>query len=653
MAIMKRVAAFLILSSLIYILPVSSEFVRAGRRGSAVAVPRRLLQVANPACPLDFSFLTKYRWIKDACADGAESGPCCTAALSGMGMSMAKYLNDTGYFNLPDLTTSEICLDNFRIALQQIGVKQDIVGQCFLQQPTPNNYSTAQFVYNPQECQGIKTADDFRRVQNATGATDVDSPCEPTLVSGQCGLCIKSMWSTIAKMTTLNSTAGLDCFDSVVVYVAGQINVNGPWEANTARCLFGVTQKEGSDSIRKSLILGLVVSISVIGILIFCGVGYGVWQHRKETLIHRDFVLRNNTLLHSSGSSLTWFKWTDIKSATRNFAPDTMLGEGSYGSVYKATFKDGRTLAVKQFRNCTPEGDWDFLNEVETLCKLKHKNLVTLQGCCIASSKRAGHQRLLVYDYFSNHSLADNLFNTSKPILTWPQRERIAIGMAQGLAYLHSDAKPQTIHRDIKTNNILLDDHLEAHVADFGLAKFASEEESMRTSHIRGTLGHVAPEYALYGQLTEKSDVYSFGVCLLELLSGRHALLLDEGSQDCSEFPVMAESFITEWTWSIVEKTSILDVIDQRIRNDSNQHVSATMERFVMVGMMCAHVMVSVRPTMKEVLRMLEGHCEIPYERVLERPLLPLSCKPLDLEGLSRYEALEVPSDVKPLMSPS
>jgi len=565
-----------------------------------------------------------------------------------MGMGMAKYLKDTGYFNLPDVATSEACLGNFRIELQQIGLKQDIVGECFLQQPTPNNYSSAQFVFNPLECQNIKTAEDFQRVANAVGATAINSSCTPTLYHEQCSLCVKDMYAAIKQLQTVNSTAALDCFDNVLVYVAGVINANGPWDVNTANCIFAVPLDDGSQGSRKSLLIGLGVSMAVIGVLFLCGIGYGVWRHRKDTASNREFVLRNNTMLHSSGSSLMWFKWTDIKSATRNFARDARLGEGSYGCVYKATFKDGRILAVKQFRNCTPEGDLDFLNEVEALSKLKHKNLVTLQGCCIASSKRSGHQRLLLYDYLPNRSLADYLFNSTKPTLTWPQRERIAIGMAQGLAYLHTDAKPQTIHRDIKTSNILLDDHLEAHVADFGLAKFASEEDSLRTSHIRGTLGHVAPEYALYGQLTEKSDVYSFGVCLLELLSGRHALLEEQESKDCPEVPSMAESFITEWTWSIVEKTSILDVIDPSIRNDSNQHVSAAMERFVMVGMMCAHVMVAVRPTMKEVLRMLEGHSEIPYERVLERPLLPLSCKVLDLAGLARYEALESPAEIKP-----
>lgn len=212
----------------------------------------------------------------------------------------------------------------------------------------------------------------------------------------------------------------------------------------------------------------------------------------------------------------------------------------------------------------------------------------------------------------SNGSLADHLFRSGgggRRQLTWPQRKNIILDVARGLAYLHYGIKPAIYHRDIKANNILLDSDLKAKVADFGLAVQNSEGQSHMTRRVAGTHGYLAPEYALYGQLTEKSDVYSFGILILETMSGRKAL-------DTSN-PVYL--LITDWAYEMAKSENLEAILEESIRETGPKGV---MERFVRVGILCAHVMVALRPTIADALKMLEGDIDIP--RLPDRPL-PLS----------------------------
>ncbi|MCO5564277.1 hypothetical protein L7F22_017936 [Adiantum nelumboides] len=279
---------------------------------------------------------------------------------------------------------------------------------------------------------------------------------------------------------------------------------------------------------------------------------------------------------------------------------------------------DGLEIAVKMLQNTTIEGDAEFLNEVEVIKNIRHKNLVALRGCCVDSTEMDGHCRFLVYDYMPMGSLYDYMFSSMRPPLTWPERRKIALGMAKGIAYLHLGVEPAIIRRDIKASNILLDAELQAKVADLGLAKITEEGLSHLTTRVAGTQGYVAPEYALYGQLTEKSDVYSFGVVLLELLSGRRALDTTRGST--------AEYLITDWAWGLVKRGKLLEVIDIPIRNENLKEI---MERYVRVGILCSHLLVVYRPTMSQALRMLEGDEEIPD--IPDRPL-PLDFDTTDFE---------------------
>ncbi|ONK73281.1 uncharacterized protein A4U43_C04F29300 [Asparagus officinalis] len=192
-----------------------------------------------------------------------------------------------------------------------------------------------------------------------------------------------------------------------------------------------------------------------------------------------------------------------------------------------------------------------------------------------------------------------------------PQR-KIILDVAKGLAYLHYGIKPAIYHRDIKATNILLDSEMRARVADFGLARQTREGQSHLTTRVAGTHGYLAPEYALYGQLTEKSDVYSFGVVVLEIMSGRKAL-------DMSSPTNMV--LVTDWAWTQVKAGRAEHVLDPCMLTDGagNQNPRGIMERFVMVGILCAHVMVALRPTISDALKMLEGDIDVPA--LPDRPL--------------------------------
>jgi len=442
------------------------------------------------------------------------------------------------------------------------------------------------------------------------------------------------MHAVIATLTNINAS-NRECFDFVLIYAAGVVNVEGPWDAGTAYCILAV--ETGVQGARKKVKIGLYVGLGALGaglISLAVGGAFWYWLLRRRAAIHREFVARNNKMLKPNAPSLIWYEWLELKAATSGFAQKCLLGEGGYGSVYKGVLKDGRTVAIKRFRNCTPEGDLDFLNEVEVISKVKHRHLVVLNGCCVASSNSEGHQRMLVYDYMCHGSLADYLFTKGNPVLEWPERQKIAIGMAKGLAYLHAEVVPQIIHRDIKASNILLDEDFNSRVADFGLAKLTPENETHFTTHVAGTHGYLAPEYALYGQLTEKSDVYSFGVCLLELLSGRPALA--ESSQENPNVYL-----VTDWAWGLVKEGRIMEVVDPNIRHKCPQDV---VQRFVMVGILCAHVLVAFRPTMTQALRMLEGNADIP--ELPDRPL-PLNYDMLDGDQSYCYSAQSTPSGLE------
>ncbi|KAA8529466.1 hypothetical protein F0562_033735 [Nyssa sinensis] len=228
-------------------------------------------------------------------------------------------------------------------------------------------------------------------------------------------------------------------------------------------------------------------------------------------------------------SRLRKFTFNDLKWATRNFRPESLLGEGGFGCVFKGWIEEngtapvkpgtGLTVAVKTLNHDGLQGHKEWLAEVNFLGDLIHPNLVKLIGYCIEDD-----QRLLVYEFMPRGSLENHLFRRSLP-LPWSIRMKIALGAAKGLAFLHEEAERPVIYRDFKTSNILLDADYNAKLSDFGLAKDGPKgDETHVSTRVMGTYGYAAPEYVMTGHLTSRSDVYSFGVVLLEMLTGRRSM---------------------------------------------------------------------------------------------------------------------------------
>ncbi|XP_051119667.1 cysteine-rich receptor-like protein kinase 29 isoform X4 [Andrographis paniculata] len=250
---------------------------------------------------------------------------------------------------------------------------------------------------------------------------------------------------------------------------------------------------------------------------------------------------------HQDSSGL-FFKLEALQIATNFFSDLNQLGRGGFGPVYKGLLPNGQEVAVKKLSLNSRQGLREFTNEVKLLLRVQHKNLVMLLGCCVE-----GPEKMLVYEYLRNRSLDYFLFDRKKsPLLDWAKRFQMVKGIARGLLYLHEEAPERIIHRDIKASNILLDDQLNPKIADFGLARlFPGDETHLSTFKISGTLGYMAPEYAMRGYLSVKTDVFSFGILVLEIVSGRknHDRSLGSEKADLLNFKCPPRPKHS-WSWS-------------------------------------------------------------------------------------------------------
>ncbi|KAF5738525.1 leucine-rich repeat receptor-like protein kinase [Tripterygium wilfordii] len=276
--------------------------------------------------------------------------------------------------------------------------------------------------------------------------------------------------------------------------------------------------------------------------------------------------------------------------ATNNFHDSFIVGRGACGTVYKADMPSGQTVAVKKLAS-NREGssiENSFQAEILTLGKIRHRNIVKLYGFCYYQGSN-----ILLYEYMAKGSLGE-LLHESSYSLEWPTRFTIAFGAAEGLAYLHHDCKPRIIHRDIKSNNILLDANFEAQVGDFGLAKIIDMPQSKSMSAVAGSYGYIAPEYAYTMKVTEKCDIYSYGVVLLELITGRTPVQpLDQGGD------------LVTWARRYIRDNSLTsEMFDTRL-NLEHQSVVDQMIAVMKIALMCTSMSPSDRPSMREVVLML------------------------------------------------
>lgn len=290
------------------------------------------------------------------------------------------------------------------------------------------------------------------------------------------------------------------------------------------------------------------------------------------------------------------FSIEDVERATDNFDSSRIIGEGGFGLVYGGTLDDGRKVAVKVLKRDDQQGSREFLAEVEMLGRLHHRNLVKLIGICAED-----HCRCLVYELVPNGSVESHLHGADKEIapLDWSSRMKIALGAARGLAYLHEDSSPRVIHRDFKSSNILLEHDYTPKVSDFGLARAAFDEANKHIStHVMGTFGYLAPEYAMTGHLLVKSDVYSYGVVLLELLTGRKPV-------DLSQPP--GQENLVAWARPLLATRECLEtIIDPSLKSSVSLDNIA---RVAAIASMCVQPEVSHRPFMGEVVQALKLVC--------------------------------------------
>ncbi|XP_042060119.1 probable LRR receptor-like serine/threonine-protein kinase At1g07650 [Salvia splendens] len=291
------------------------------------------------------------------------------------------------------------------------------------------------------------------------------------------------------------------------------------------------------------------------------------------------------------------FTLRQIKSATNNFDPANKIGEGGFGSVFKGLLSDGTIIAVKQLSSKSKQGTREFVNEIGMISALQHPNLVKLYGCCVE-----GNHLMLVYEYMENNCVSRALFGkgaAQKHLLDWPIRRKICLGIARGLAYLHEDSMVKIVHRDIKTSNVLLDKDLNAKISDFGLAKLNEDDKTHISTRIAGTIGYMAPEYAMRGYLTNKADVYSFGVVALEIVSGK---------SNTNYRPKEDFVYLLDWAYVLQERGSLLELVDPDLGSAYSSEEAMVV---LNVALLCTNAAPTLRPTMSQVVSMLEGRTAV------------------------------------------
>ncbi|KAK9067850.1 hypothetical protein SSX86_011961 [Deinandra increscens subsp. villosa] len=346
---------------------------------------------------------------------------------------------------------------------------------------------------------------------------------------------------------------------------------------------------------------------TLLAVPLFLGLGL-LWNLKKRKQKRKEYMRRKTDeyflelaasesfkdihQLESDGryGEMLLFSFASIVAATRDFSAENKLGQGGFGPVYKGTLDDGHEIAIKRLSRSSGQGLVEFKNELILIVKLQHTNLVRILGCCIHRE-----EKMLVYEYMPNKSLDFFLFDENrKTELDWPKRFNIIEGIAQGLLYLHKYARMRVIHRDLKSNNILLDESMNPKISDFGMARIFRQNESQATTNrVVGTYGYMSPEYAMEGTFSVKSDIYSFGVLILEIISGRRN----------SSFVHLDRTFnLLGYAWELWRRGNAMELEDLTLESTC---VEQQFLRTLHVALLCVQERAVDRPTTSDMISML------------------------------------------------
>ncbi|MQL81548.1 hypothetical protein Taro_014010 [Colocasia esculenta] len=338
------------------------------------------------------------------------------------------------------------------------------------------------------------------------------------------------------------------------------------------------------------IVLAVVVGLLLLGLLGFLGVRR-VKEWKRWKLLE--------AMSRSAVNAPKMYTYGHLARATRHFSSANLLGKGGFGSVYRGHLSNPPSVvAVKKLSATSKQGEREYFAEICTIGRLRHRNLVQLQGWC-----HSGKGLLLVYQFMSNGSLDRHI---TAGTLDWPTRHRILLGLAFALLYLHEECGGTVVHRDVKPNNVLLDADFQAHLGDFGLARLVhSAERTTSTTKLAGTIGYLAPEYGYTGKATPESDVFSYGIVVLEVICGRRSLL---GYEDNN---------LPDHVWDLYASGELLQAVDPRLEGGFDEE---GVTRALLMGLMCAHPSPAYRPKMRKVVNILDNSREPLMEMPESRP---------------------------------
>ncbi|KAI7738484.1 hypothetical protein M8C21_024863 [Ambrosia artemisiifolia] len=373
--------------------------------------------------------------------------------------------------------------------------------------------------------------------------------------------------------------------------------------------------KAKSNTMRKVVVIaGTLVLVTFLVVL-----AYFLWRRKKKHSQEHGHALELENELEMGGSMPRRFSYRELVRSTNNFAETEKLGEGGFGGVYKGFLKDlSMNVAVKRVSKTSKQGLKEYASEVRIISRLRHKNLVQLTGWCHDKG-----ELMLVYEFMENGSLDLHLFRDTSNLLTWNKRYKIVNDLASALLYLHEEWEQCVLHRDIKSSNVMLDSNFNAKLGDFGLAKLVDHDKGAQTTILAGTLGYMAPECLVTSKATKESDVFSFGVVALEVACGRKPIQNKDDEKQIS---------LLEWVWGLYGTRTLLEAVDPRLGSDFEEE---EMKRLMIVGLWCVHPDSELRPSIRQVIKVLTSEACVP----LLPSKMPVASY-LAPQGLSDYSSI-------------